>query len=473
MKLVKPSVRRLDTSNQLELIEVVGRTCYKSEDKIGEGTAAKFVQKLIDRGHLAMVEFSNFVFEVTPHVFTWVVGIIDRRFIRLSMDGRYLVSGSARSFIELYIDNRHECSALFISKLKDECPDLFQMIEINIRTRGEILQISNQAHLIDQETLDGREYFVHYCFGYNVVCNRGVTHEIVRHRPFSYAQECVIGSTRVHRNYTIEQLYTRQESGNKFDSTHNKTINLKSVTDNGVIIPHKISKIFCKGVEPVYEVQTKLGYSITCTKSHKFLSSDNVYKQLSNFKVGDYLFTTCHKMLTHGWHLAKQIQLDEICSIEFRGNQKTFDLEMVDPYHNYIANGFAVHNSTRYCNYSGGVKFIIPPWIDLEPGNYSIEDMSIYMFEKNEILRIDDDVKEWLSVLAQSEYYYLRQLKRGWSAQKARGGLVIDLKTEINIYGNVRQWSHFFDLRTSPKAHPQMQEIAVMIREDLKVEGIL
>ncbi|GAG38160.1 unnamed protein product, partial [marine sediment metagenome] len=57
MKLVKPSIKFLDmTDEPLEAIERAGRTCYKSEDKITRFSAEKFVKKLINSGHLAMIE---------------------------------------------------------------------------------------------------------------------------------------------------------------------------------------------------------------------------------------------------------------------------------------------------------------------------------------------------------------------------------------------------------------------------------
>jgi thymidylate synthase (FAD) len=39
-----------------EHLERVGRSCYKSEDKITEGSAGKFIKMLRDRGHHAMLE---------------------------------------------------------------------------------------------------------------------------------------------------------------------------------------------------------------------------------------------------------------------------------------------------------------------------------------------------------------------------------------------------------------------------------
>ena len=55
MKLIKPNCEILSQENNLEgiykQIEIAGRTCYKSQDKITEDSSIKFVQMLIDRGH--------------------------------------------------------------------------------------------------------------------------------------------------------------------------------------------------------------------------------------------------------------------------------------------------------------------------------------------------------------------------------------------------------------------------------------
>ena len=43
----------------LEIIEKAGRTCYKSEDKIDLGSAKKFVQMIVKRGHETVIEHVN------------------------------------------------------------------------------------------------------------------------------------------------------------------------------------------------------------------------------------------------------------------------------------------------------------------------------------------------------------------------------------------------------------------------------
>lgn len=62
MKLIKPSYEILTefTGNELKEIEKFGRTCYKSEDKITEDSAEKFVKNLIKRGHESVLEHKSF-----------------------------------------------------------------------------------------------------------------------------------------------------------------------------------------------------------------------------------------------------------------------------------------------------------------------------------------------------------------------------------------------------------------------------
>ena len=59
MKIIKPSYDiRLTTSpvDMMKHIEAAGRVCYKSEDKIQEGSAEKFISGIIKRGHEAVLE---------------------------------------------------------------------------------------------------------------------------------------------------------------------------------------------------------------------------------------------------------------------------------------------------------------------------------------------------------------------------------------------------------------------------------
>lgn len=68
MKLIDPSYEILEQQDGLngvyKQIELAGRTCYKSEDKITDESAESFVQRMIDSGHTAMLEHGTVYFYI-------------------------------------------------------------------------------------------------------------------------------------------------------------------------------------------------------------------------------------------------------------------------------------------------------------------------------------------------------------------------------------------------------------------------
>lgn len=111
--------------------------------------------------------------------------------------------------------------------------------------------------------------------------------------------------------------------------------------------------------------------------------------------------------------------------------------------------------STRYCNYNGGVSFILPVWIE-EP--YEGELPSA-------------DYSMWRKACQQSEDSYKMALATGWTPQQARCFLHNSVKTEIVMTGNYAEWYHFFSLRAcdmAGKAHPQMHEVAIPALEEVQ-----
>ena len=73
MKIVQPSVTLINPPSRDDLykqIERAGRVCYKSEDKITEDSAEKFIRGLIKRGHEAVIEHGS----ITA-LFVCVIGV--------------------------------------------------------------------------------------------------------------------------------------------------------------------------------------------------------------------------------------------------------------------------------------------------------------------------------------------------------------------------------------------------------------
>ncbi len=101
--------------------------------------------------------------------------------------------------------------------------------------------------------------------------------------------------------------------------------------------------------------------------------------------------------------------------------------------------------STRYCNYSSrGMTFIQP---------------FFFSEKKYEI---------WWKAMKSCESAYNSLIELGATPQEARSVLPNSLKTEIVMTCNLREWRHFFRLRCSKKAHPQMREIAVPLLKEFQ-----
>jgi thymidylate synthase (FAD) len=63
MKYIEPYYEIISCpENSLEMIEKAARDCYKSEDKIKEGSAERIVRFLIEKNHMAMIEFGGVLF---------------------------------------------------------------------------------------------------------------------------------------------------------------------------------------------------------------------------------------------------------------------------------------------------------------------------------------------------------------------------------------------------------------------------
>ncbi|MCD6262334.1 MAG: FAD-dependent thymidylate synthase [Deltaproteobacteria bacterium] len=58
MRLIRPKFTIEGVYGSAESIERIGRSCYKSEDKIVEGSADRFVRNIINRNHLSVIEHS-------------------------------------------------------------------------------------------------------------------------------------------------------------------------------------------------------------------------------------------------------------------------------------------------------------------------------------------------------------------------------------------------------------------------------
>lgn len=176
MKLIKPSFEIWEQEPGLQgvykQIEKCGRVCYKSEDKITEDSAKGFVDRMIKSGHGAMLEHGTVYLKV-PMIYTQG---------EYGLEVSYETDKYDRNPYSKvnYVTDDENCSAYITT---------------------------NYRHIIENGWLDDLKYicepteFHEKRITVHFTCDRGVSHEFVRHRVFSFAQE----STR-YCNYSKDKF---------------------------------------------------------------------------------------------------------------------------------------------------------------------------------------------------------------------------------------------------------------------------
>ena len=416
--------------------------------------------------------------------------------------------------------------------------------------------------------------------------SRACSHQLVRHRLASF---CLSGDTKILRfnqnrdHLTIKDLYYRSLDNNK--NGRNKLLKIRSVNENNIIVKNKIKNIFHSGKKEVFELKTKLGYSIKASKDHVFFNTSGEVK-LGSLSKGDCVFingielykdkkwfedkyngglnttqiaelcgieattarkwmkrhgikknnqyksrepwnrgvtgkdshsygktlseetkkklseakkglkikdiedmsesgkrlrfskkpktkcelcgeirylenhhidkninndsdencltvcSKCHKLIHKGYN-SKQVVLDEIVSIKNKGIEETYDIEMCEPYHNFIANGFLVHNSQRSQRYVGQdtAEFVIPE--SIKENEKALE---VYEYMVSEMIEAYETLRDY-----------------GIKKEDARFLLPNAITTEIVMTMNFRSFRNFFELRCDKYAQWEIREMALKI----------
>ena len=173
MKLIDSKVELLQQESGLEgafkQIERCGRTCYKSEDHITEDSYKRFVEGMIKNGHTAMLEHGTIYLKCT----------------RVKSDINPL--HKYRDHVEL---NRYSRCITTYDDLTTTC-----YVTTNYRVIIQNNLEDDLQYICDPTPLHIKRYT------FRITCDRGVSHEIVRHRHMSFAQE----STR-YCNYSKDKF---------------------------------------------------------------------------------------------------------------------------------------------------------------------------------------------------------------------------------------------------------------------------
>lgn len=169
MKLIESKAELILQQEGLEgvykQIEFCGRTCYKSEDKITEDSAKGFVERMIKSNHTAMLEQGTVYLDLP---------------------------NSARDFDAVLSYSLNKYSRLIVFQGEDR---VHNYVTTNYRVLVENGWLDDLKYVCEPTQYHEKRYTMKF------ITDRGVSHELVRHRVFSFAQE----STR-YCNYSKDKF---------------------------------------------------------------------------------------------------------------------------------------------------------------------------------------------------------------------------------------------------------------------------
>lgn len=224
-------------TDPLKKIELIARTCYKSEDKITEGSDIKMVSSLIARQHTAMLEHANVAIEVTKDIYDSIRQNVNEmietghkylkntgtdmrrtlmnrsylRFTKKELDKtsnryRFVISGNIRAWYDYFNcpiwydhfeDGVMEMSKELYVAVNEYIHGIFTVFdESSIKIRKKRCRV-----IKDITKLSPEERMIHEDISIRFITDRGITHELVRMREASFAQE----STR-YCNYANDKF---------------------------------------------------------------------------------------------------------------------------------------------------------------------------------------------------------------------------------------------------------------------------
>lgn len=154
MRLINSKVEEITQQNGLtgvkKMIEIAGRTCYKSEDKITDESCEEFVERMIKSKHYSMLEHGTVYMTIDleeTHDIQTPMKYMNNKYSKVAFEnGTYYITTNYRVIVE--------------NNWYDDLKYVTDKTEYHKQRRT-----------------------------YRFICDRGVSHELVRHRTMSFAQE--------------------------------------------------------------------------------------------------------------------------------------------------------------------------------------------------------------------------------------------------------------------------------------------
>ena len=203
MQLVNQKAEILERSeSKINNIANIARICYKSESKADDESNKRLIENLIKNKHFAMLEHEDYILYFNNigkyNDYCRYVSVIEKYFgvkLHLIICGNNIISGNIRAwrkfykYIKMLYQNNQMGDIKYIPVPLIFDDNIFFNDILN--NDGHFaFNINNTIRILKSEELTNKyDCLAHYRVSVKFVTDRGISHEIVRHRNFSFAQE--------------------------------------------------------------------------------------------------------------------------------------------------------------------------------------------------------------------------------------------------------------------------------------------
>lgn len=191
MRVIKSNFEEIFNENPQKHIEQIARTCYKSNHLITDISNKEMIFKLYNNNHWAMLEHYIFIYEGFNNILKCLK---DEKYINYTnINNREIISFSARSLLDILKTTKDDLKLNVVYNLinkiyKDyHCYELFG--NLNVTQHNQLLYEDSFIKLTFNDLENIEEQLNHCWSSIKFICDRGISHEIVRHRDASFAQE--------------------------------------------------------------------------------------------------------------------------------------------------------------------------------------------------------------------------------------------------------------------------------------------
>lgn len=264
--------------------------------------------------------------------------------------------------------------------------------------------------------------------------------------------------------------------------------------ETGIFETGSIQDVFDQGIQPVYRLTLEDGRILDCTENHRLFTQhgwQTMQEALqlvtdANSEVMAHKLD-CH-LMTNGVIVAERSELGsaqtfasidslpakpktvgrklkahpmKVVQVRYLGLQRTYDLEVEGPWHNFVANGVVVHNSFRYT----GSRIL-----EVVDGQRNVEDVfylrpvGAYTDRQGKHYDYTPELRQQdLEWCLEACHRYKTRIEQGFSEEHARGLIPFDVRQHWVMSANVRSLMHLLDLRWKADAQLEAQKLCELI----------